>query len=108
MVAAVGEKAVSPWSVLNPFRYWNLNMAGADFVAVDDEMGPVAAAQFALAMTRVGGTGADAEGLTCGVPIEDLAVHWDSERAEQMFQHIQQDDTAGIGKDLCTPSGLRR
>ncbi len=102
VVSAVGHKAISPWSVLNPFRYWNLNMSAADFVAVDDEMGPLAAAQFALAMTRVDG----ANGLTCGVPISDLAVHWDETRADAMFQHIQEDDTAGIGKDLCTPSGL--
>ena len=79
-------------------------MAGADFVAIDDETGPVTAAQFAVAMTKVDGDG----GLTCGVPISDLAVHWDEARAEQMFQHIQEDDTAGIGKDLCTPSGLVR
>ena len=46
--SAVGKKAVSPWSVVNPFRYWNLNMAAADFVAIDDEIGPVAAAQFAI------------------------------------------------------------
>jgi LCP family protein required for cell wall assembly len=108
VVAAVGKKAVSPWSIINPFRYWQLNMAAADFVAVDDQTGPVSAAQLALAMTQVGGTGADAEGLTCGVPISDLAVHWDTARAEDMFHHIQQDDTAGIGKDLCTPSGLAR
>jgi len=102
VVSAVGHKAVSPWSVLNPFRYWNLNMSAADFVAVDDEMGPLAAAQFALAMTRVDGD----NGLTCGVPISDLAVHWDKTRADAMFEHIKQDDTAAIGKDLCTPSGL--
>jgi LCP family protein required for cell wall assembly len=102
VVSAVGHKAFSPWSVLNPFRYWNLNMSAADFVAVDDEMGPVAAAQFALAMTRVDGD----NGLTCGVPISDLAVHWDETRADAMFEHIKQDDTAGIGKDLCTPSGI--
>ncbi len=106
VVAAVGKKAVSPWSIINPLRYWRLNMAGADFVAIDDETGPVAAAQLAWAMTQVGGSGADAEGLTCGVPIADLAVHWDTERANQMFDKVKQDDTASIGKELCTPSGL--
>jgi LCP family protein required for cell wall assembly len=104
VVSAVGRKAMSPWTVLNPFRYWNLNMAGADFVAIDDETGPVAAARFAVAMTSVGGE----DGLTCGVPISDLAVHWDGDRADEMFRRIQEDDTDGIGKDLCTPSGLVR
>jgi LCP family protein required for cell wall assembly len=104
VVAAVGKKAISPWSLVNPFRYWQLNMAGADFVAIDDQMGPVAAAQFAMAMTKVNGS----DGLTCGVPITDLAVHWDEARSTEMFQHIKADDTAGIGKGLCTPSGLSR
>jgi len=102
VVSAVGKKAVSPWTAVNPFRYWKLNMAGASSVAIDDEMGPIAAAQFAIAMTRVSGD----SGLTCGVPISDLAVHWDQERSERMFQHIIEDDTGAVGKELCTPSGL--
>jgi LCP family protein required for cell wall assembly len=104
VVAAVGKKAISPMSVVNPFRYWNLNMAAADFVTVDDDMSPLAAAQFAMAMTKVNGS----DGLTCGVPITDLAVHWDQTRSKDMFQRIIEDDTSGIGKDLCTPSGLAR
>jgi LCP family protein required for cell wall assembly len=104
VVAAVGKEAVSPLSIINPFRWWNLNMAAADFVAIDDQTGPLTAGKFAVAMTQIGGENS----LTCGVPISDLAVHWDQARADQMFQHIQQDDTASIGKDLCTPSGLVR
>ena len=104
VVSAVGEKALSPWSVINPLRYWSLNMAAADFVAIDDGSGPVTAAKLAMAMTQVGG----ADGLTCGVPIADLAVHWDDERAGQLFELVQQDATDDIGRDLCTPSGLPR
>ncbi len=104
VVAAVGSEAVSPWTVVNPVRYWQLNFAAADAVAVDEEMGPIDAARFALAMTRVDGE----NGLTCGVPISDLAVHWDPERSEQMFRRIIEDNTATIGKRLCTASGLPR
>jgi len=104
VVSAVGSRAVSPWTVLNPVRYWRLNFAAADAVTVDEEMGPFDAARFAVAMTRVDGD----NGLTCGVPIADMAVHWDTERAEQMFRHIIDDNTATIGKRLCTPSGLPR
>jgi len=102
VVSAVGKEAVSPWSVINPFRYWNLNMAAAQSVAVDQGMNPLDAAKFAIAMTRVSGE----NGLTCGVPIADMAVRWDQQRSQQMFQHIIEDDTEGIGKALCTPSGL--
>ena len=104
VVSAVGNEAVSPWSVINPFRWWNLNMAAADFVNIDEDTGPVTAAKFAAAMTQVDGE----NGLTCGVPISDLAVHWDEARSDRMFQKIQQDDTASIGKELCSPSGLPR
>jgi hypothetical protein len=55
-------------------------------------------------MTRVNGE----DGLTCTVPIADLAVNWDPERSEQLFQHIIDDDTDGIGNRLCTPTGLPR
>ena len=53
-------------------------------------------------MTRVNGE----DGLTCGVPIADLAVNWDAERAPQMFEAIREDRTDDIGRDLCSPTGL--
>jgi LCP family protein required for cell wall assembly len=104
VVSAVGGEAVSPWSIINPVRYWRLNMAGADAVRVSDGTSIFAAGRFALAMTRVNGD----DGLTCTVPIADFAVNWDEERSKQMFQHIIDDDTDGIGKQLCTPTGLAR
>ena len=79
-------------------------MAAADFVNIDEDTGPVTAAKFAAAMTQVDGE----NGLTCGVPISDLAVHWDDQRSKRMFKLIQKDATSAIGKDLCTPSGLPR
>ena len=33
--------------------------------------------------------------LSCVVPIADLAVHWDEERSQQMFEHIIEDGTDG-------------
>jgi LCP family protein required for cell wall assembly len=104
VVAAVGDEAVSPWTVLNPVRYYRLNMAAADSLTVDEETGPFDMARFAWAMTRTTG---DA-GMTCTVPIQNLSVEWDAARAPQMFQHIIDDDTDAIGRNLCTPKGLPR
>lgn len=104
VVSAVGDEAVSPWSVLNPIRYWKLNMAAARTVSVSEGTGPIDLGRFAWAMTRVNGD----NGLTCGVPISDLAVHWDPERSEEMFQHIIDDDTEGISNGLCTETGLAK
>ncbi|MBD8868715.1 LCP family protein [Nocardioides donggukensis] len=104
VVSEIGRKAVSPWTVINPFRYWSVNMAGARTVDVSEGTGPIALGRFAWAMTRANGE----NGLTCGVPIRDLAVNWDEERSQQMFERIIDDDTDGIGKDLCTPTGLSK
>ncbi|MGN0064888.1 MAG: LCP family protein [Nocardioides sp.] len=104
VVSAVGSKALSPWSVINPVRYVRLGNAASSFLTVSEGTGPVALARFALAMTSVDGE----KGLTCGVPISDLAVNWDSTRAPQMFEYVINDDTGSIPKKLCTPSGLPR
>ena len=82
VVSAVGDKAVSPWSVLNPVRYFRLNAAMPDFFTVSEGTNPFDMARFAWAMTRVDGE----SGLTCGVPIRDLAVNWDEERSQQLFE----------------------
>jgi len=98
VMAAVGDKAISPWTVINPFRYWNLWTSTTDNLKVDDDMGVVAMGRFGWAMTH--------SDLTCPVPISDLAVNWDKTRSQQMFKLIRNDDTAAISKNLCTKSGL--
>lgn len=102
VVGAVGSRVTSPWTVINPLRWWNLNRSTPAFFAFGEGTGPVAAGRWAWAMTRLDG---DA-GMTCGVPIADLAVNWDTERAEQLFTRIREDDTGSVGEDLCTPSGM--
>ncbi|MEJ7795475.1 MAG: LCP family protein [Nocardioides sp.] len=104
VVSAIGRAAVSPWSIINPIRYYKLNMAGARAVRVSEGTSPFAMAQWALAMTRVNGE----TGLTCGVPVADFAVNWDEERSDQMFTYIIEDDTSSIPKSLCTPTGFPR
>ena len=105
VVSAVGKKAISPWSVINPIRWWKLNFAAAESVQISDGTSVFSFGKFAWAMTHVNGD----SGLTCGVPIADLAVHWDSKRSKEMFQDIIEDDSQSIADDkdrLCTPSGM--
>ena len=102
VVSAVGDKAASPWTVLNPVRYARLAMAGSSSLRVGEDTGMIATLRFAWAMTRVNGT----NGLTCGVPISDLAVHWDPVRSKRMFQLVAEDRTDEISKSLCRASGL--
>lgn len=104
VVSAVGDKAASPWSVLNPVRYTRLATAGANALRLGKDTGPFDTIRFAWAMTRVTGD----KGLTCGVPIVDLAVTWDPERAPRLFELIREDRTEDIPRRLCRPSGLPR
>ncbi|WP_310529860.1 LCP family protein [Nocardioides sp.] len=104
VVSAIGSKALSPWTFINPLRYFNLSNSSASSFSVSEGTSPISLGRFAFAMTRVDGE----NGLTCGVPISDLAVNWDSERAPALFKHISEDDTAGIPDNLCTPSGLAK
>ncbi len=102
VVSAVGNKAASPWTVLNPLRYWRLAMAGSSSVRVGKDTGMIDTVRFAWAMTRVNGK----NGLTCGVPIADLAVNWDPVRSKRMFRLIAEDRTSDISPQLCRASGL--
>jgi LCP family protein required for cell wall assembly len=103
VVSAVGKEAASPWSVLNPVRYYRLAFAGSRSLRVGEDTGIISTARFAWAMTRVNGK----NGLTCGVPISDLAVHWDRDRAKRLFGLIADDRTADVPQGLCRQSGLR-
>jgi LCP family protein required for cell wall assembly len=98
VVSAVGDKVMSPWTFVNPVRYWRLWNAVPDFFKFGEGMGPFQAGTWAMAMTNVD--------LSCVVPISDLQVHWDADRSKQMFDLIKKDRTADIPKSLCTPTGL--
>lgn len=103
VVAQIGSKVKSPWTVLNPVRYYRLNKAATSSVSVGEGTGPLAMVGFARGMTGVTGGG----GKTCSMPIRDLAVHWDRDRALQLLKLVKEDRTGDIPKNLCTPTGLR-
>ena len=102
VISAIGKSALSPWSFINPVRYWKLNFAAARAIRVGEHTSAISTARMFLAMTRVSGD----KGLTCGVPIANLNVDWDPERSKQLFQKIIDDEADSIPKNLCTPSGL--
>ena len=102
VVSAIGNEVVNWRTVVNPLRYWRVVTGGASSVEVSEGLNPLSAGRFAYAMTRVDGD----SGLTCGVPIADLAVNWDRERADHLFALIAEDRTDEVGAELCTPSGM--
>jgi len=103
VVAAIGDKVVSPWTVLNPVRWWRLNNSVPGFFGFGESTSTIDAAKWALAMTKVGG----ADGLTCTMPVTDSSAEtWDRDRAEVIFQAFIEDKTDIITKKQCTPTGL--
>ena len=102
MVSAIGAEVKSPWTFLNPVRYFRVNQAATSSLVVSEGTGPITLGRFGLAMTRVNGS----DGLTCGIPIADQVINWDRERAWRCYKYIKEDRTGDIPKRLCTPTGL--
>jgi len=100
VIAATGSKAASWQTVAFPWRYWSVNMAGADSVRVGSNVGPFAFARFAWAMAHSSGSGT----LRCVVPFSSLGtstsagsvVTWDRPKANAIFNDIKTDETSAI------------
>jgi LCP family protein required for cell wall assembly len=102
VVSAIGSEVKSPWTFINPVRYFRVNRAATSSLRISTGTGPIALANFGLAMTRVNGK----NGLTCSMPIADQEVNWDRERALALLKLLKEDRTGGIPKRLCTATGL--
>ena len=102
VVASIGKKVLSPWSVLNPLRYWRLNQAVPDFFAFGEGTGPIDTARWALAMSKVGNGG-----LTCTMPVTDGSANTlDESRGRPLFKAIIEDKTDEITKKQCPKAGV--
>jgi len=105
VIGKVVSQAASPISVLNPFRYWNLNMAGARMLTRGNETGVFDLLGAARALVGV----ASGDGLSLVVPIADPAgisdtgasvVIWDRENALALFDEIGRGDTSQLDRFL--------
>ncbi len=102
VVAAIGDKVLSPWSVVNPIRWWRLNSAIPDFFKFGEGTGPTDVGRWALAMGKVGDGG-----KTCTMPVTDGSANTlDEERGRPLFDAIIEDRTDDITKQQCTPAGV--
>lgn len=101
VVGAIGDRVLSPWTVILPWRWWRLNNAVPDFFAFGEGTSQFDVGRWALSMTRIG------EGRTCTMPVTDgSATVMDTARAEPLFQAIIEDRTEDITKDQCTAAGV--
>lgn len=102
VVAAIGHKVLSPWTFIDPFRYWRVVNAAPKAFTFGNGMSSIGAAEWVLATSHTTG----GKGMTCGVPIRDEVVDWDPTRSRQMFELIKTDRVKDMPAGLCTPTGL--
>ena len=103
VISALGSEAKSPWTFLNPVRYWQINAAASGAIRVDESMNPFDLGRFALAMTG--------ESQTCtmpnlNAPSDPNRIIADPDRAPALFSAIIND--AAVPKKVCTPTGRAR
>jgi LCP family protein required for cell wall assembly len=92
-LSAVFAKAVSPTTLLNPFRLIPLGNAGTTALKVDKRDGPIDLVRFALAMRAVAG----GKGIQTTVPISNpdyrtsvgSTVRWDRQKALEFFRSLR-------------------
>ncbi len=103
VISALGDEALTPWTFVNPVRYWNINDAAFDAIRVDEGMNPVDLGRFALAMTG--------ESQTCtmpnlAAPSDPNRLIADPDRAPALFDAIIEDSS--VPRAACTPTGRAR
>lgn len=102
VIAAIAKGAATPMSVLNPVRYWQLNMAVAKSLAHGDDTG-------IGTMTQVGSgflSTVTGSGISMTVPVSDpdaktgagSAVIWDEKASAEVFKAIAAGDTTDLEK----------
>ncbi|MEI7054429.1 LCP family protein [Nocardioides sp. CCNWLW239] len=101
VISGIGKKMTNPGTVLNPFKLAQMGK-GAEGLKVGKGMSVFGGAKFAWAFKSL----ADGSAMTCGVPIANMSVDWDKDRALEMFGHIKDDTIDDIPNELCTPTGL--
>jgi len=103
VISALGDEALTPWTFVNPLRYWNINSAAFGAIRVDEGMNPLDLGRFALAMTG--------DSQTCtmpnlAAPSDPNRIIADPDRAPALFNAIIEDSS--VPRRACTPTGRAR
>lgn len=100
VLGAVGSEARSPWTIINPVRYYRVNRAAANVLAIGENVNQIDLARFGWNLSGA----MSGDGLSCTVPLASMEVRWNEERATEFFNHLREDRTDELG-DLCSASG---
>lgn len=102
VIAAIMKEAISPASLINPVRYWRLNMAAAESLSRGEDTGLVDMAAVGLGFAAAT-TGA---GISMTVPVAGTdtvdgvgsVVRWDEDASAAVFAAIAAGDTTDLEK----------
>lgn len=103
VISSIGDEALTPWTFLNPVRYWRLSDAASGAIRIDEGMNPVDLGRFALALT---GNSQTCTMPNLPAPSDPNRIIADPDRAPALFQAIIGDTT--VPQRVCTPTGRAR
>lgn len=102
MIGLIAKKAASPMTLVNPVRYWRLNMAAGTALTRGEDTSSLDVATTVASMLRISSGG----GMNLAVPVSDAdastaagsSVLWDDEAAADMFGQMATGSTDGLEK----------
>lgn len=102
VIGGIGKAVLTPATFINPLRWAQVNNAAASAIAISNNVSMLGFAKFAWALSNA----MSGSGVNCTVPIRDMRVTWDAERANSYFNHLRNGTADQLG-NLCTDSGLK-
>ncbi|MGK2310122.1 LCP family protein [Cutibacterium sp. V970] len=100
VASQVAQKAISPWTFINPVRYWNLNMAASDAVKLGTDTSTVTTLKAARGLMKVSGN----DGIRMTVPVSTVSAYtsagssvlWNDKKAAQLWGELRNGDTSRV------------
>lgn len=103
VISAILKKVASPMSILNPVRYWQLNMAASQSLARGNDTGITMMPQVALGLAST----MSGKGISMTVPVSEAnarvkgvgsVMRWDEKASSEVFAAIASGDTTSLAR----------
>lgn len=102
VASQVARKILSPWTLVNPVRYWKVTHAAASSVRRGTDTSLPTTVRTGLGLMKASGS----DGVRLTVPVADVnattaagsSVLWDTDRAAELFAQLNRGSTEGIEK----------
>ncbi|WP_456064353.1 LCP family glycopolymer transferase [Cutibacterium porci] len=100
VASQVAKKALSPWTFINPVRYWKVNMAAAGAIKLGNDTSTFTALKTARGLMKVSGN----DGIKMTVPISTASAYtsagssvlWNDNKANQLWDDLRNGDTSKV------------